>query len=485
MTAFLKGDDTAIMTLALAEGFDYSGRTVCLEYQGVVRSFPDAAAGDVLSFAFTAGETAPMALGAYPVRVWIEGADGSHTTVHNSSVKFRVTDNPADVRTDGEAIYIDAQGSLHGIEGLPARWTESDLRAKVNEIIRRLGGAVAAFALCALSAFGAGVSVQSAPKGAIYNDAPIVTNVVFDASGLATESYVDAKIAAIPGGGVSTNEVLAIVGPTLAAAQAQFAATGTVANANYAVRADSTDTAFSAYWLNASGSYLKWGGDRWGYDDTNNNFHPFAYLSDIDAATNVLASTGTVYRAQAITRVNGGELGLFNWYMPDSTKVIRPVYASRYASEGTNALAFVSEVVAATNAVAASLSSIVSLASQSATNYTDAALEQFAPTGFVFAASILYEETSNTDMLRFLPTEGRWGHVWEDPTIGLEYDMPFAYLAELDFSTNNTALVETIAATAGGGKASGLELVDENDVAWTLGVNTNGTIFTYIKEANP
>ncbi len=154
--------------------------------------------------------------------------------------------------------------------------------------------------------------------------------------------------------GIETSSVFAYTSDIDAALE-QFATTGTVANANYAVRANSTDTAFTAYRLNASGNYLQWQPDRWGYNDTNNNFHPFAYLSDIDAATNVLASTGTVYRAQAITRVDGGELGLFNWYMPDGTKVVRPVYASRHAYEETNALAFVSEVAAATNATIAAV----------------------------------------------------------------------------------------------------------------------------------
>jgi len=183
MTTFLKGDTTAAITLALAEGFDYSNKTVHLEYQGARRAFPGCAAGGSLTFAFSAEETAPMSLGAYPVRVWIEGG-GEVLTVHNADVKLRVTDRVSEVHGGG-AICLDVRGGLHGIEGLPERYTDEDLRDKVNEILRRLGGTVAALLLCALPAYGAGVVVQTAPKGRIFNDQRIVTNVVFDASGLA------------------------------------------------------------------------------------------------------------------------------------------------------------------------------------------------------------------------------------------------------------------------------------------------------------
>lgn len=189
MQTFLKGDTTAEMAIALAAGFDYTGKTVHLEYQGVRRSFADAVAGGVLKFSFSAEETAPMSLGAYPVRMWIEGADGSITSIHNSAVRLRVTDTPADVRGES-AIYLDVRGGLYGIDGLPDRWNENDLHAKINEIIRRLGGTVAVFLLCALPAFAASLTVETAPKGAVYNDEAIVTNVTLDVSDLATKQDV-------------------------------------------------------------------------------------------------------------------------------------------------------------------------------------------------------------------------------------------------------------------------------------------------------
>lgn len=198
MTTFLKGDTTAAITLALADGFDYSGKTVNLEYQGVRRTFTGCVAGGALTFAFAAEETAPMSLGAYPVRVWIEGG-GEVMTVHNADVKLRVTDCIADVHGGG-AIYLDVHGGLHGIEGLPERFTDEDLRSKVNEIVRRLGGAVAIAVLALLPAFGSTVDVLTAPKGVIYNDQQVVTNVTVDVSDKAdkTDTYTkdetDAKI---------------------------------------------------------------------------------------------------------------------------------------------------------------------------------------------------------------------------------------------------------------------------------------------------
>jgi len=195
MTKFLKGDSTAAITLALAQGFDYSGKTVHLEYQGARRSFSGVAAGDILTFSFTAEETAPMSLGAYPVRVWMEDERGGTTTIRNADAKLCVTDCAADVHSDS-AIYIDVRGGLYGIEGLPERYTDEDLRRKIHEILRRLGGTVAAFALALLPAFGATVDVQTAPKGTIYNDEQVVTNVVVDVSDLATTGNVAVASAA-------------------------------------------------------------------------------------------------------------------------------------------------------------------------------------------------------------------------------------------------------------------------------------------------
>ena len=176
MIKILKGDTSADISFALAEGFDYSGATVHVEYQGAVKTFTGCAAGDVLALRFSADETAVMSLGSYPVVVRITNPSGLMKTIQNSNTKICVTDDPAEV--SGGAIALDVKGTLYGIEDLPERWTEADIVAKLREIMRR-GGAV----LCALLTFSAfGASVQTARKDAIHNDEQIVTNVIFDAA---------------------------------------------------------------------------------------------------------------------------------------------------------------------------------------------------------------------------------------------------------------------------------------------------------------
>ena len=183
MIKILKGDTSADISFALAEGFDYSGATVHVEYQGAVKTFTGCAAGDVLALRFSADETAVMSLGSYPVVVRITNPPGMVKTIQNATTKICVTDDPSEV--SGGVIALDVKGMLYGIEDLPERWTEADIVAKLREIMRR-GGAV----LCALLTFSAfGASVQTARKDAIWNDAQIVTNVTFD--GLATTNDTD------------------------------------------------------------------------------------------------------------------------------------------------------------------------------------------------------------------------------------------------------------------------------------------------------
>lgn len=134
MTTFLKGDTTAEMTLAIAEGFDYSDKVVCLEYQGVRRLFSGAAAGDSVTFSFTARETAAMSLGTYPMRVWIEDLHGNVVTVCSTAPKLRCTNNPAEVRTDG-AIEIGGGVKWEKITGKPTTLSGYGITDKVVKTV--------------------------------------------------------------------------------------------------------------------------------------------------------------------------------------------------------------------------------------------------------------------------------------------------------------------------------------------------------------
>jgi len=82
------------------------------------------------------------------------------------------------------------------IEDVPEHFTDTTMRDKLNEVIGALRGTSAAVALFfALAASGAGVTVQTAQKGQVYNDEQIVTNVTWSADGLATEELVETAVA--------------------------------------------------------------------------------------------------------------------------------------------------------------------------------------------------------------------------------------------------------------------------------------------------
>lgn len=261
MIKILKGDTSADISFALAEGFDYSGATVHVEYQGAVKTFTGCAAGDVLALRFSADETAVMSLGSYPVVVRITNPSGMVKTIQNATTKICVTDDPSEV--SGGVIALDVKGMLYGIEDLPERWTEADIVAKLREIMRR-GGAV----LCALLTFSAfGASVQTARKDAIWNDAQIVTNVTFD--GLATTNDVSSAVVS------ATNDPTIVRGERLADAP-------DVWNIGVfsAVKADRVDEAAYAGSANFA-NYVAW----WGVMATPTTLAGYGVAED---ATNVV-----------------------------------------------------------------------------------------------------------------------------------------------------------------------------------------------------
>lgn len=262
----------------------------------------------------------------------------------------------------------------------------------------------------------------------------------------AVSNDIAAAIAAIPAGGVSTNDVLAIVGPTIAAAQAQFAATGTVYMARGMVYAngDHGKVQMSFYHYDDSGT------PRFVVQDGSYGNYQLAYSEDVagklDAETDhyqINMSTNGVF--VRVSPYYGENWGYYEFTRP--------------GLENSSTVARLDDIAAAQ--------------------------AQFAATGTVYRAQgLVYDARGETGGMAFggyFFDDNRPRFIVQDGTVGT---YALAYLEDVDFSTNNTALVETIAATAGGGQASGLELTDENGVAWTLGVGTNGCIFTYIKEAN-
>lgn len=222
-----KGNPTRQMAVCLSGTYNYEGATIRLSYQGATREFTGKRAGDALQFAFTADETAVMALGCFPIEYSVTLADGRTYSWTSSETKINVTDEDV----PGEVLNINAQGALQGVLPLGDTYTDKDVKDKLNEVIKRLGCAL----LCALS-FGLfaadAVQVQTQRKDTIPNDAQIVTGVTVDPSAFTdpgkvkeivtntvTKAFVEDL--GISGGGGSSVEVdksLAIKG---AAAESQ------------------------------------------------------------------------------------------------------------------------------------------------------------------------------------------------------------------------------------------------------------------------
>ena len=93
------------------------------------------------------------------------------------------------------------------MEPLPERFTENQMRTKLNAVIGLLKGSAATLVVfAALAALGDALTVQKAPKGDIYNDEPVVTNIVVDAS--ITNAAPASKTVEINTGSGATNLVV-------------------------------------------------------------------------------------------------------------------------------------------------------------------------------------------------------------------------------------------------------------------------------------
>lgn len=171
-----KGDTSKEITLALADGYPFDGCTLHVGFCGVERTFENLTAGGTVTLSFSADETARFPLGTSLVTLSLRNAAGSVRSL--PFAKIKVSDSPSEVYD--AAITIDP-GTLN-IEELPTRFNDEDVRDRVNAVISWMRRVVPMLALCALPAFGDGLTVYTAPKGRVYNDENIVTNVVLDLS---------------------------------------------------------------------------------------------------------------------------------------------------------------------------------------------------------------------------------------------------------------------------------------------------------------
>lgn len=178
MFTIMKGDDSGILRISLAEDAAIRNAEVSLDYQGIRRTFAGASAGDALEVSYTAAETAPLSVGVWPATLRIVDRSGSARTL-STDIRIRVTDDPAAV-SGGTSVAVATTG-LAGVDGIAASYTIADIRRKVNEIVRRLGGTALA-ALLALALHGEAPDALSARLDELPNDATVVTNAAAFAS---------------------------------------------------------------------------------------------------------------------------------------------------------------------------------------------------------------------------------------------------------------------------------------------------------------
>ena len=101
---------------------------------------------------------------------------------------------------EGEAYNGEQRVPITSIEGLPERFTEGDMKSKIDDICKVLRtGGLALAAILSFPAWGAdGITVHGARKDKIFNDGFVVTNVTADLSLLTTNDVCN----------IVTNEVV-------------------------------------------------------------------------------------------------------------------------------------------------------------------------------------------------------------------------------------------------------------------------------------
>jgi hypothetical protein len=187
MPIILKGDTSAKISFTLSPDFDYAGYSLRVDFHHVSNVIYDLQPGKTVSVQYSAEDTSRFPLGTGFVMLMLENEEGVRRTLPMERVK--VTDAPAEVYDC--AISIDP--GIAKVEKLPEKFTDNDVRTKINQIISCMNRYIAFFVLSTIASEALAASVLTAPKGEIYNDSPVVTNVSL--AGLAkTDEVMPGKV---------------------------------------------------------------------------------------------------------------------------------------------------------------------------------------------------------------------------------------------------------------------------------------------------